>query len=194
MRIIMTLGTVLLCVTILPSLSAQTTIDVSAPPAWAVGDQWTYQNPDGRTTTIVTVSGVIDAGYSLIAKGSAPGATASVFQVSRDIVGFSNFFRPQWPLDKGKSWHYEFVGVSGTGEHYTYVNTYTAVGTEPITVPAGTFSAVRINGDQVISGRTRHYQFVVWYAPQAKNYVKIDYIGQGWTQTHPTVLVSYELH
>lgn len=177
-----------------PFVPAQSTSDVSAPPVWIIGDSWTYQNADGRTTSTVTVSGVIDSGYSLISKGSTTGATASVFHVSRDIIGLSNFFRPQWPLDKGRSWHYEFTGVSGSGERFTYINTYNVAETETVTVPAGTFNAVHINGDEVISGRTRHYQFVVWYAPQVKNYVKIDYIGGGWTQTHPTVLLSYELH
>jgi hypothetical protein len=48
---------------------------------------------------------------------------------------------------------------------------------ESVTVPAGTFDAVRISGHHCNPTNGRCGDFVVWYAPMVRNVVKVTWSG-----------------
>ncbi len=60
------------------------------------------------------------------------------------------------PLAIGKSW--DWTGDAGG---VTTSQTWKAVGTEKVTVPAGTFNAVKVESDAEIAGTKAHYTY--WY-------------------------------
>jgi hypothetical protein len=109
---------------------------------------------------------------------------------SGDVLHFS------WPLSTGATWTYK-VTHTINGKDVSYQGTSTAAAAESVTVPAGTFDAVRINSHHCNQNSGKCGDFTLWYVPKAKYAVKIvhaknSYWGSGTGLT--LELVSYTVH
>ncbi|HLW59666.1 MAG TPA: hypothetical protein VKV57_07040 [bacterium] len=177
-----------------PASFGQTPPPVAQQPTWAVGDTWTYAGADGVPFTL-TVRGVTPRQYSVESK---TGANVRVVQVDLNLSlnAFSTF---EWPLQLQKRWSSNSRaprGITGTEtDDYTTTSTVDAFG--PVTVPAGTFPAFQIKGRQCNITKKSCGDFVIWYAAQAKTYVKISWASAGYwgglLSGKSTELVSYKV-
>jgi hypothetical protein len=194
-----------------PQVLAQQTIALGAPK-WDVGDQWAWQIGDDQITwTVLSVSGE----YTVQEKSARETGimhVAADFSSTREspVLFLPQFYQLQFPLALGKGWTYtQVVSGSVVGEVELQVTRITE-GVVSITVPGGTFDAVRIFGRTrsptrspyinygVGSGQVTSGDFVVWYAPKVKQVVRITWQGQnfwpGGYQGVSLLLVSYKLH
>ena len=208
-----------------PQVLAQQTIALGAPK-WEVGDQWAWQiGNDQITWTVLSAGGE----YAVQEKS---GRETGIFHVAADFSSTSAsayflpaFFELQFPLALGKVWTYtKRVGDCGvckprgrsTSAGVEVEVTRITEGVVSITVPGGTFEAVRIFGrSHTLGGIDSPYpgssgvgnynpppvdrgDFVVWYAPQVKQVVKITWQGRRfWPAQYEgssLLLVSYKLH
>ncbi|HLW60243.1 MAG TPA: hypothetical protein VKV57_10035 [bacterium] len=151
----------------------QSAAPVAQRPVWAVEDTWTYMGTDGGSFTF-TVREVAPDHYTL---EDHSGPNVSTFQVGFDFSP-SWYARFQWPLRMNERWSFSTEGparnnAGGTDQFITssVVDAY-----EAVTVPAGTFDAFRIKGSQCNQTQNLCGDFLVWYAPRVKSYVKISWI------------------
>ena len=211
-----------------PQVLAQETIALGAPK-WDVGDQWVWQiGNDQITWTVLSASGE----YVVQEKSARE---KGVFRVAADFSSTSapsayflpQFYELQFPLALGKAWTStkRVVGAVGSPAAGVEVEvTRIPEGVVSITVPGGTFDAVRIYGRSHVLGPTTvgapiamgspypgvagagNYSepvllsgdFFIWYAPQVKQVVKITWRGRRfWPAQYDNaslLLVSYKLH
>ena len=208
-----------------PQVLAQQTIALGAPK-WDVGDQWTWQIGNDQITWTVLSAG----GEYVVQEKSA--TETGVFHVAADfssISASSAYFLPQFyelrfPLALGKAWtstkRVATVGsINSAGDVEV---TRITEGVVSITVPGGTFEAVRIFGrshpldpskGSPYAGSAKGMpsvtspgnplpaysgDFVTWYAPRVKQVVRITWRGlRFWPAQYEgasLVLVSYKLH
>lgn len=94
-----------------------------------------------------------------------------------------------FPLTPGQGW----VSIFPARDDYslTFSRRHTVVGCEQVTVPAGTFVAVRIAVSQIQSNRPANaaMEWTLWYAPAVKYFVK----QAGGPATFWTPVLGYEL-
>lgn len=157
-------------------------------PVWRIGDAWTYRSmvlpsyeaPTTTTTTQYEIRvGSVNATHCLLERTQASAGAATNQRWSLDINRLSRirstdqwqeFRRYQWPLAQGKTWDAPYEGAD--------VNTSWSVrvqGWEDVTVPAGTFRAIRIDLKRTDSGGRRTVkQEALWYAPAVKRHVRLE--------------------
>jgi uncharacterized caspase-like protein len=86
------------------------------------------------------------------------------------------------PLEPGKTWTHKFV-FKRSGREVEHDATYTVVGWEDITVPAGTFKALKITSVSSYRRLDNNFrgQTVVdtWYVPETKRWVKMEVLERG---------------
>lgn len=172
----------------------------SAPrPEIKVGDSWTYTRFD-KTTKQITGTFV-----NTVAKIEGGEITMESRSASGQGGGGSNVFTPEWhvrklggreftpaipeyafPLEVGKSWAGKYTAPSPRGDSIVdYELKGKVVGVESVTVPAGTFDAMKIELETfwVYKGAfgrvgggltTGSFNQTIWYAPKAKRFVKMD--------------------
>jgi hypothetical protein len=203
-----------------PQVLAQQTIALGAPK-WDVGDQWAWQIGNDQITWTVLSAG----GDYVVQEKSA--RETGVFHVAADLSSTSassayflpQFYELQFPLALGKTWTYtKRVRAARAADAAVEVEvTQIAEGVVSIMVPAGTFEAVRIFGRSHVLGTAIESpypglagagnfslpavlsgDFVVWYAPQVKQVVKITWRGRRyWPNQYEgdsLLLVSYKVH
>jgi hypothetical protein len=210
-----------------PQVLAQQTMALGAPK-WDVGDEWAWQIGNDQITWTVLSAG----GEYVVQEKSV--RERGVFRVAADFSstsGSSGYFLPQFyelqfPLALGKTWtSTKRVPVGSTAASVEV--TRITEGVVSITVPGGTFEAVRIFGRSHMLGPTTvgtpvgvgpvtspypgvagagNYSepvvlsgdFVIWYAPQVKQVVRITWRGRRyWPAQYDNAsldLVSYKLH
>jgi len=175
------------------TLFGQSPVRTAPQPTWTVGDTWTYMGANGSQYSY-TITGVAPDHYLLEYK---EGSSDSAVQVGFDFSpGW--FARFQWPLLLKKQWSFNTEGPAENGK--SGVNKFTTSMTveayESVTVPAGTFDTFRVKGIQCNQTQPGCGDFLVWYAPRAKNYVKVSWITPGhWIVSgKSTELLSYEIH
>ena len=175
-------------------------------PAVKAGDRWTYARMDYWTNTrefvyeiqVTFANGDVIQGTSTRPGGkrekdgvwtaewnsvAEPGG--AVFEPNRELLRF--------PMAVGNEHKLAYTGKAlpnvNTLTYATTKNELTAkvVGWEDVTVPAGTFHALRIDADgyyerldRSVSGRA-HY--VVWYVPEVKRWVKL--LFENWSNDRP---------
>lgn len=182
-------------------------------PKVQVGDRWVYRKIDlWQNAPVYTVAfevasvgdNEIRTGWTLT-EGSGnlvKGATGTyVYDGQWGIASQEPFiesrqkrvFSPplgwlRFPLVPGQSWEGKSVhpGRNGTGE-VTEQFKATATGWDTVTVPAGTFKAIKVVGKghwRYVGGtgatESGPNQFTVWYAPEAKRAVRSDYEDSGF--------------
>jgi hypothetical protein len=169
-----------------PAISSAQT---AARPELKVGDTWTYRysGPGASRTETHTVSDALGKnGFRLAVDEKSEGGAAAItgdkaegreraLRVSADLnplqrdpqnaAAVQEFVRFQWPLEPGKSWAFPINGVS-----FAYTWDVKASGWEAVTVPAGTFKALKLS--MMRSGGRGSGSEEVWYAPEAKGIVK----------------------
>jgi hypothetical protein len=216
-----------------PQVLAQQTIALGAPK-WDVGDQWAWQIGNDQITWTVLSAG----GDYVVQEKSA--RETGIFHVAADFSSTSTssayflpqFYELQFPLALGKAWTStkRVAAVGSTAAGVEVEVTRMTEGVVSITVPGGTFEAVRIFGrSHVLGGGESPYpglalgwrgipaspagqadpgnyvspappsgDFVIWYAPQVKQVVRITWRGHRFWPAQfdgaSLLLVSYKLH
>ena len=162
-----------------------------------VGSTFTYQRVDDPGTAkqqvngeqVVTITGESANGYAATIKqppgySSAPPESLSLdLSWKRTVDGQPADTRwLSFPLEAGKSWSSagKDLWVSPQGYHGNDDITYKVVGVEDVTVPAGTFKAVRVHGQgwwNITQGPKVSGQAVIdiWYSPDVRNIVRVEY-------------------
>ena len=88
----------------------------------------------------------------------------------RSTDQWQEFRRYQWPLAQGKTWDAPYEGADFDTSWSVSVQ-----GWEDVTVPAGTFRAIRIDLKRTNSGGRRTVkQETLWYAPAVKRHVRLE--------------------
>ena len=171
-------------------------------PTIKVGDSWTYQETNDWRSVVTdtysfTVSSVSDKEIELTRKSEKAGTAVTVSEtpdlnsITRatsdgNIVRYSpDNGAFSFPLAVGKSWEAKADWTAGTHTG-SYSLATKVVGWEQVTVPAGTFTALKItktgyyhatNGQSSGSG---NMHIVFWYAPTVKGMVKMQYEDTNW--------------
>lgn len=92
-----------------------------------------------------------------------------------------------FPLQVGKEWSWSFIGPAkgGRGTLTTFWFTHKIVACEEVSTPAGKFPAFKVEVEEIYGDRAlvytpppTHGTFHLWWAPQAKNYVKLHFESQ----------------
>ncbi len=161
-------------------------------PLLRVGDRWVSEVTDhqdarlnyrsertvieaGRDTVLTSVR-TLKSNYTRTVEYDIDWALRS----SRLPNGAATFFRPalpymQFPAAPGKAWSESVVETSSTGEEKVHQIQASIIRWETVTVPAGTFWALRVElSDRIsINGATVHSGTdISWYVPQVKRSVK----------------------
>jgi hypothetical protein len=189
-------------------------------PTLKVGDSWTYDRTDGwknlkEYTTVVVVTEVSDTESRSEGKRSDNGQVATVFR-NKDLnrvrteVGDRRFLAEPYyplysfPLETGKSWEKE-VTFTRSYDDWKVVSKMKGqvLGWEKVSVPAGTFEALKIvlSGSYNGSGGpntggagrwTGQQSETIWYAPEVRNAVKSVYEDGGARSITKTILELVE--
>lgn len=81
-----------------------------------------------------------------------------------------------FPLEMGKSWKSRWEWINANGREGRMEVTYKVLGSESITVAAGSFDAVIVSGDgywyNKTTGSSGRLVEKLWYAPQAKRIIR----------------------
>ena len=179
-------------------------------PSVRVGDTWMYNTLNGWTGGLeyISVNTVKEVTPKGIAIESASLDRSSVSTVSR-TTGFNvtriaspsstkrfDPFYPNFsfPLQVGKSWRGDVTLSDSSKSGETQARfTGTAVRWESVTVPAGTFIALRVElrgtyvGDVGGSIVTGTIEDTLWYSPEIRNAVRAEYkdtYGSGTVYNH----------
>jgi hypothetical protein len=91
-----------------------------------------------------------------------------------------------FPLSIGKDWR--ITCTTAQARHDAH---YRVVGYEPVTTPAGTFDAFKIEGLDKRNDRPLGINVTMWYAPSVKNIVQL--IGREEGNNNPVPGWNYEL-
>ena len=136
-------------------------------PAWTVGDTWAYEAPWGPTTFAVTRV----VGSNVIMTQTVSNRGSGAIDVDATHLGKTTAnWLPEviwldFPLTPGKS----YSRVYNPHEQFSY-----HVGNmEQITVPAGSFSAIRVDVKFCTPQTDRCAGLLFWYAPAAKWFIRI---------------------
>lgn len=175
--------------------------DTVAGPGVKVGDTWIYNKLRGRDGSLehVSLNVVRSVGAAGILMDSSNLDGSQVYKVRRtaafnlvDITGedgsvqgarpfYPNF---SFPLKVGKTWRQpvEFTIVNRPGDYVRADLEARVVGWESVTVPAGTFLALKIEMGGWYRGRMidnwpldGHIEDTAWYSPEVRNVVRYEY-------------------
>lgn len=177
----------LLAATSLCSIAeGQTTVD---RPELSPGDSWSYQRSDLSTKSVIgrystDVVAKTDKGYSI--RNTVDGDIANLPQsLSLDLGRITTVEGKEsdsrwldFPLTVGKSWSAKELWRNTRGATGNEEIPYKVEGIEKITVPAGTFEAVKVKGygqwNNTSSFSSGQVEITYWYALEVKNFVRFD--------------------
>ena len=173
------------------------------------GDFWRYRgsNQTGPDSPTYRVTRVFADGYEvhyvsnkreqitvrLNADGNPLLQTGQAGSEDIKFVPFAPNF--QFPLLPGKKWRGTFRGECGTLCSFDVDSEYEVRGWEKVTVPAGSFDALRIDGRdnyRHLMGATSTGSGSMWLVPEIKRPVKFDYTYAG-KRLHEYELEAYQL-
>lgn len=154
-------------------------------PVQKVGDSWTYRTTidSGVVEETRTLTTITDRTYEYDALSAGKQVTRSL---TRDLnihgqtpLGNYNVIqRFSWPLTIGAKWHSTAVSTNSDGTLGQFEQDWEVIGIESVTVPAGTFQAVRLRGEgywkNLSSNNRDKYESDLWYAPDTRSWVKFD--------------------
>lgn len=165
------------------------------PPEYSVGDTWSYS--DGMGYKVTEAKGT----RAKLVRTDAPKQWFTTNGVFRTASQSGSALRKDVYNSKDPSLLY----TAGLGKPVTYTREYTRNGTlirhntswviegyETITVPAGTFDTIVLTKrSRSMTGNWTGYERW-WYAPAAKNYVRMEY-RYGEAPQSARVLTSYSV-
>ncbi|WP_174904535.1 hypothetical protein [Burkholderia pseudomultivorans] len=169
-------------------------------PTLAVGDSWDYTQRDlldkNRTTEVkVTVTAISGDVVSVsVMSGDAQPVTSQTdrsWAMSTEIDGEPSTYRYlDFPLTPGKRWQSAHGWLNRSGDPFEEDMNFTVAGPARVTVPAGTFDAIRIDGHgswEKLDGRAHAgATLTIWYAPSVKRIVRYDSVRNGFMKNHPS--------
>lgn len=212
---------VLLCLHA-PAALAETQAPLKAEaPDIKVGDSWTFDKIDGWKkskdfTRVTTVTSVDDKEIRLELRRADNGETIAVVR-NRDLnllaveapsgANKSAPYLPtfSFPLEPGKTWEQPVTSTRSADPSRKVTATLkgTVIGWENVSVPAGTFQALKIEVGGYYKGSNARNTWdgqrfdTIWYAPEVKYFVKWIYREtdhRGTTATHEIVeLAGYKI-
>lgn len=162
-----------------------------------VGDTWTYKvttrdygNVSERKST-TTVGAVTDSEIRMGRQATGSRYTHDgnlLYRRSND--GLERTYEPfvplyTFPLEPGKSWQAKYKMSRSDGRIVDYDMSVTVVGWESVTVPAGTFKAMKLSSTnwyrRIDPGASGSGKIVMsrWYAPEVKRFVKSEIVELG---------------
>jgi hypothetical protein len=152
-------------------------------PVWGVGDEWqyAYKSPSGSGTFVWSVNrieSVDDTPHYVIKLGAREifyrvSDLASTLERVDGVVVIRN--KPAqllyvWPLVVGKTWEQGYVREQPVDRQTENRDRrYTVDGEETITVPAGTFRALKVVWR---NKSTNALVYEMWFAPDVKQWIK----------------------
>jgi hypothetical protein len=184
-------------------LYGQTKIDA---PAWNVGDRWVLGDD-----VVITVASTDQTSYSLTytigGRDSTivyekPSLSRLYYKVRDKSINYEGRNKRlfNFPMEIGKSWQDKFVEKpTGLGaQETTYVETFTPLALEEITVAAGKFKAVKIEYKQEKVGQTgtqpKEGKVFYWYSPDVKYMVRCQFEKSDyWDETSNWELTAFKL-
>ena len=206
-----TLLALLACLLVAAPALAQTGAVRIESPGIRVGDTWIFNKIDGWKRTLEEVSvnvvkqsdrdGIVMESSSLDGSSVAKILRSTAFNLVRvESPGFSQAAKPfypnySFPLYAGKTWKGRVV-LSNSKQPGTEVTAELqgrAVGWEMVTVPAGTFFALKLSmeGTYFATGLDRGtIADTLWYAPEVRNAVRYEYIDFAGTSQR----YNHEIH
>jgi len=169
--------------------------EIAEQPTWDLGDSWTYSRTlyataASRTTERSEYTMVVSAKKqdfytlfysSLDSHGKSSDAT-TYWSMATNWINWrgeggkrQEFVWYRWPLEEGQTWEYLWV-QPGMGETAWKAKVR---GWETITVPAGTFRAIRIDVEnscyyQGVDGGVCRQEDIVWYSPVVRAKVRLE--------------------
>lgn len=198
---------------LLPASHAEKAPERIDGPAVKVGDAWIYNKVNGwngvlENVSVVRVKRISAEGIFMEATGLDGGNLARIqrtpdFNLVRieapqftktTLPFYPNFSFPLWV---GKTWkgRVAFEGTDQPGKEVKAELEARVVGFESVTVPAGTFFAVKIvltgpyRAQNLEDNWTGRIEDALWYAPQVRNAVRYEY-----RDTTGTSLYNHEIH
>lgn len=180
-----------------PLCSQAQQVPAAPRPEVKVGDQWTIEERDPYSNTVrrtyeEVVDGVAPDKLSISYDGKAGGvATRDLTLLENYRFSYDNGYQLlKFPMDIGGKWNFKTkwankeTGSSGTAEFSVEV-----LEKEKITVPAGTFDALRLRAKgYMYAGGTWVVTITYWYSPEVKRIVK-----QEWRDTKRDLDYSRQL-
>ena len=157
------------------------------PPAWNVGDRWVLGED-----VVITVASSDQSSYSLtytIAGRDStiiyekPSLSRLYYMVRDKRINYEGRNKRlfNFPMEIGKSWQDKFIEKPTAlgAQETTYIETFTPLGWEDITVAAGKFKAVKLEYKQEKVGQTgtqpKEGKVFYWYSPDVKYMLKCQY-------------------
>jgi len=176
------------------------------PPAWNIGDRWVLGED-----VVVTVASADQISYSVTYTIGGRDSTIvyekpslnRLYYGARDKrIKYEGRNRKlfDFPMQIGKSWQDKYV-VKPTGlgaQETTYIETFTPLGWEEITVAAGKFKAVKLEYKQEKLGQAasqpKEGKVLYWYSPDVKYMLKCQYVKSDyWDETSDWELTAFKL-
>jgi hypothetical protein len=187
---------------------------IQAPPTYVVGDKWVYDggfdsledakagknskwNENQMTTRIVR-----EVNDKTIVIANPKGNRSYVYDknlnlLERHVNGVDTFYKPLWgpiykyPMQPGNKYNVEFSYNRPDGLYHNVSATVKVIGWETVTVPAGTFRALKIKMEGLsnyqfttsygtIGNDTMYIEEIIWFAPEIKRHVLYLYESNWW--------------
>ena len=147
-------------------------------PDWRPGDRWLYGVLVGaehgtKTVEVVELREINSAPYYIVRVGELEHFYTTQLQWAghaRDRKIESRMSPPlpwfTWPLEPGRQWSYRGTLQDPSGAVQRN-DTFVALASEVVEVPAGRFNAIKIVHESDRGDRNEY-----WYAPDARSYIK----------------------
>lgn len=162
-----------------PPGSSQTgLVRAQTPPVWVPGDRWVYRWTSGaerstRTVEMLEVKELNGVRYFVVRNADAHhywtsdlhwAGTVRATKVEARMVPPAPWF--VWPLEIGRRWTHHGTYEDSTGKREA-TEVFVVEAVEPIEVPAGRFTAVKI-----VREGTEEQADQYWYVPEVRSYVR----------------------
>ncbi len=147
-------------------------------PVYSAGDYWIFVDGKGKSSKLEFLREEKDT-YVFRRNGTEVVKDFSLMDVSKKTEGFPGPII-RFPLKKGNWWNYEFTAKPYTTRPGNYpIARYEAVDDDKITVPAGTFRAIKITVTIDVQRELKRSVQTVssatyWYAPDVKQIIKAE--------------------
>jgi len=180
--------------------------DKKDTPAWKVGDRWVLGGD-----VVITVASADQSSYSVTYTVAGrdstiiyekPSLSRLYYMVRDKRINYEGRNKRlfNFPMEIGKSWKDKFVEkpTSLGAQETTYIETFTPLGWEDITVAAGKFKAVKLEYKQEKVGQTgtqpKEGKVFYWYSPDVKYMLKCQFEKSDyWDETSHWELTAFKL-
>jgi hypothetical protein len=148
----------------------------TSAPTYKDGDFWVFKI-DRQSTAFIS-SRAIHGTYTVRFRDGKLVIDADDVQYFSDTVpslhGLTE--NPPWlrfPLEPGKKWTYQFRYQSDNRRWYSVSSEFSVVGTEAVTVPAGTLETIKLVRTD-LGARAGKIVHVYFYSPKSGSVVRVD--------------------